>query len=1717
MTQKRLLALVLMVLGMVPSTAFAVNGKVFCVTGDDDGKYKLYQMNVTQGGAISADCYASWYDEKNPSVYTVLQEAMKNETVPFKSLTITSNLDFGGMESSANACADASFKPLDISSMGEDSVLVAANEDVVIENLCYISETSNVGYYGFFGAVKNANISNLTFDNAYVAVTEPYSSSKIVETYVGVLAGAVVRSSVQNVTVKNSQVLGNYVGGLVGLADEGSQISRFVGEGIRVSNDKDNSSTRDYVYLGGVVGKLREESSVSLSSLNLLNITSNAYGRQGFMGGIAGFVDGTYSEGEPVYDNYVMGTFFENNPNRNNVGYAIGHVKYNSIGRLMHSVYYVIKSGTSSIPSDAFDPSVIGSFEYGSKSLSQSELEKISEDHALELNGDTIIAGVYKEDVTSAPLKNLKGKLAVQLNLSESSDGYSGSDVWTCADDMNDGYPFFADEKTYKAIQKVKFTFRTDAMRMLSSGLLDEIRGYGSNNSSGEWVIYLLTGNDKATVVDNSDESGELTGKRMQEIYENLENLGFLWVGDGTSIAPFTASSEFTSGIGYRLTPPTYVLTFDINIDSKFYKNTFFTVDFLQEGVLSRKLSEHVDKSVLQEIGVFRTDSCFEGGWRTKKDGVEEVWDVRDLFEDDTFKKLEMTTDAGGQRVVKLYANWGACQSEPWEMELVRENCNDCKVKLVQEDANGNRYEHPFESNGSKMVVAIPRVDEAYYFPVTVEAEETEEKKLVDKDPFDLWESILHVEGPWNKADQPYSLTFSAYENTKLYVRYKGLPTHVTFDENTTENVFYGSNWVEKGKFNLATYEEDFPRIYRAGYCFDGWRLDKDDIDAPVFRTGVELNEVLDEMGGKDSVELFAAWNEFDFDGNTCEAKTITMVSDGNGTVALNMTLPDKSHKDYPLEAKDDIVYQISVPGIFDERDTMKFNIVQKPDDGFTLLRANLSTDGSSLGDYLNNLESSMLKGTDLSDSMSLLYEGENIIVGLPFVKNVRYDFVLDFGLEKDTLDNTMFFASAEERYEFGPKDSLRLRELIPVIYDAGNEKFVSNWSLDESGEYRLYSPNLYDAATKYRKENKAIELVAKWEYGLPTNTSFDITGAKFENGSVNLVQVYNDQVIRHNMSESSVSLPQLDEKFVYAFKVEAVPGKGFVLDKPVEVFVEVAGDTSFTLELKDGDLLVLSSLGRTASKLIRIKAEFEPAIEIAGGFREISEVELALSGDAVRFSVPSNVFSKGASARVTMQLMDALGNVIADTLLYEGKEPPEVIDWERFPLSVGRYAFKAVIENGDDKIDFNRDFVVKNELATESCDDCWHMVGLSNVKLKSVDWSDAEFYWWDESRNFGRYWQYQEFLKNESPVEGRGYWFNTEKEQTLVLKDSVPRPEDFVWVLDSVYSGWNMVSNPYSWYIDAYALYMVEEGGAANKADTADVKFWRWDAKAGAYEPVQYLAPHEAVWARVSRKVKWEIPEMPCYVTVLDEDGNLVPAPGLKSSVSLFKASNAKDSFTLRAVLADSKGRVDRWNTIGVGDQAVMAEEPPQGMGDFVNLSVVDGKKALATSLKKHSDAGSYEWNMELKAADIRMGYLSFEGVDELKAKGLSLYVTVDGETTEVQEGKALNVTVGKDAKKANVYVAASPRKVASATLQGLKAVQVGRMLQVNFVADASLAGGMTHVELVSLQGQVMASASAKTLAGANTLNLETPKSGVYMLRVKTGNLSAVSRILVR
>ena len=73
------------------------------------------------------------------------------------------------------------------------------------------------------------------------------------------------------------------------------------------------------------------------------------------------------------------------------------------------------------------------------------------------------------------------------------------------------------------------------------------------------------------------------------------------------------------------------------------------------------------------------------------------------------------------------------------------------------------------------------------------------------------------------------------------------------------------------------------------------------------------------------------------------------------------------------------------------------------------------------------------------------------------------------------------------------------------------------------------------------------------------------------------------------------------------------------------------------------------------------------------------------------------------------------------------------------------------------------------------------------------------------------------------------------------------------------------------------------------------------------------------------------------------------------------------------------------------------------------------------------------------------------------------------------------------------------------------------GTNVGVTFEASEGLAGSRTVVDILGMDGKVVSSRSATTLAGVNQLVLDAPKPGLYMLRVRAGSQMKAGRIMVK
>ena len=644
----------------------------------------------------------------------------------------------------------------------------------------------------------------------------------------------------------------------------------------------------------------------------------------------------------------------------------------------------------------------------------------------------------------------------------------------------------------------------------------------------------------------------------------------------------------------------------------------------------------------------------------------------------------------------------------------------------------------------------------------------------------------------------------------------------------------------------------------------------------------------------------------------------------------------------------------------------------------------------------------------------------------------------------------------------------------------------VLGWSVSPDGvDYDRDSIASDDLTAKVTSE-KAVYAVWGDADACVANADYRRLKLETEHGTVEIIEVntVDGSEIKHSFAgNSTILLPQDYARSKWV--VRGVPQKGYKLDSIV-----IDG----RIKLADGD-----ELADTIQGYLPMRAYFSPVpkqVESPNGIIKSNQHQVVLSGtrngNAMLLPIDWDV-EQGYVAELHVRLVDSLGVAVAS--LDTNVTGVGSRNWVVYPLLPGTYYARGTINSSSiESVPLvTEPFTVLPEIAVAS--NTWRMVSLSDVDESAIVWdADPAFYYWDESAEYGVVWKYQRY--NGGAVKPQqGVWYNSLEGRALVLRndavtgsDMSPGTHQIVWELER---GWNMVANPYGWRV------VLPE----NVLSTFEM--CKWTAESG-FEPVHSLEPYEAVWLRSDTKTPIDFAAEPSF-------DNPVNVAALQKA-ALAKAT--RDSWTLQAVLSDAKGHRDSWNVLGVG-AAEERLEPPAGMGDFVNLSVVEGKKALLKSIKGAED-DRHEWNLALSATTDRVGYLKFEGVKALNEMGLKVYVTIDGKTTEMGAGDSLKVLLKAAGSTATVQVTSSAVTTVASKIENLRFERVPGALQVGFDVSSDLAGASYRVQLVDFKGRVAATYSAKSTAGHNTLALTAPKPGLYLLRVTLGRHHAVRKVAI-
>ena len=914
------------------------------------------------------------------------------------------------------------------------------------------------------------------------------------------------------------------------------------------------------------------------------------------------------------------------------------------------------------------------------------------------------------------------------------------------------------------------------------------------------------------------------------------------------------------------------------------------------------------------------------------------------------------------------------------------------------------------------------------------------------------------------KAGDSYLFT----TNVSLRAVGKFSPVQFALNANAgTNKVFFGDSFNEFA-WTAKSFEDVLPtEIYRTDAVLAGWSLDKN-----ATKGSVTFDEKLAESyntfrSNKSNVNkipvLYAVWQKK-------AVQTITVKADSvaKGTLTLKQFVGDSS-----------FAHAVSDKG-------MKVPFV----DNGLIFQAHFDVNDSWSMNAKKPLVWTTAKAKDSTANDAFKVVNTDVTVKVLAVFK-EFHFVFDV-----SGDSLFYGDDWKKSGDFASTDDKNETSFPTMVYNT--DSCVAGWSvkIGTNSYTNLQDTMISDLYAVYPNINSSmnVKLYAQWTSNVE-DCAGNITRIEVDqqHGDVHLIENMAKSKLVHKFNKyGSMLLPAEIESDNWTVRTN--PDSSFVLDSLV-----VMRNGKKEEVLHEGDHLP-TNMENVVLKAFFGKANKTPI--------EIVDKNFAQSGNAVRVGFKMSEFevTRGVAARV--RITDEKGTVVVDSLLSDSIASAfadEVIMRVHKP---GAYKMLLSFSDGKETAKYDELFTVSSQM-TSFAANRWHMISLAPVDTAAINWNGyTHLYWWDDSY-CGQYWQYKTFNRGDEVIGIRGVWYSSQDGTPLVIRTDIEDAgEDIVWELDSIGSGWNLVANPHGWRMDLYSL----NPPARKKIDEmAEVSFWRYNAEANDYEEVDMIEPYEAVWAKVSKKIQWNVSAKPIFTisSAADTSKNVL------SKRTLAKAST-KDRWTLQAMLEDNNGNRDSWNILGVSNNPFVAEEPPTSLGDHVNLSIVEGKHGLAKSIKD-ADA-EMEWTIALSATSNRVGNLSFAGIKDINAFGYHVYVTVDGTTTEMKEGTPLQVSLSSKPKNATVRVERGTIAVAQKSgLKGLRSAKLGNQLHVSFEVPDELVDESTRVELLTAKGGVVATASARSVFGTNKVMMDLPKNGVYILRVRVGSAHLTRQILVK
>ncbi|PWJ64073.1 hypothetical protein BGX12_11647 [Fibrobacter sp. UWR4] len=1194
-------------------------------------------------------------------------------------------------------------------------------------------------------------------------------------------------------------------------------------------------------------------------------------------------------------------------------------------------------------------------------------------------------------------------------------------------------------------------------------GLVDSIRRNSSDNL-WKWTISLK--GDETIVMDS-----------LILAFSKIANNGFSTPVVYMHVSP---KVEFID----------YTITFVPN-----GMNVFFGDSWKREGVHSLASEETASLP-----SIYSTEGFFKG-WSTDYDSDVARYFTRELSEE-VLDNATIDEDNG----FKMYSHWENEYPELRQiyLEIANEGVEipNGTLSLVQSYYDKERGEdvprpHSFDDfvqNGDGLLsspLAIPAADESMTFRVDVEP-----------NPGYKLESLTYRSN--KPTEEGYGLiigtdttfrveAYNPKEPTEHYLvaQFDPIPYFFTFSRETGSDWFYPTDWRDTAIYSIEISDDqpNVPMMYSINGESVGWHTAKtiaDGCDCSPVDSKYVISEYMyreDYYTEKDSLYMI-------LDKENASNETMKINEAALGDVRLVQSIGSKDDGFVVDTISHSFVDgEMLIPSVDAD---FEFTVRLAVDKGYAIESAEYTFDTT----IVNNRVSRTYP----------LENGAKIVLNPRKMRNIQFSVVTTPVRYMIAFDNPDTAGVIYEKEFFEHGDYTIERE--DLSYPSGmytSDRCLLGWKSEGSNEVMTS----FDVEKMEGLKDGENTLTAVWGDAAACDNEVSekdtlegpynrlVLDAK--GGSVEIVQMVKneagqDSVVRTRKfgDDNSMLFPQdISENTWYV--VNVVANDGYEVPEVLYFYNDTGrgAEKGDTVEIKNGDALYNDRLFASV-----LKAVFNKIDDTPDDTTEIVFVDptLLVSGNAMQVRFATNEFNVDRKAKIRLDLLDVMGNEI-DSMIVDVDEAPYSSSWTKTSLAPGSYVLTGTIWDAYKESTFDTSFVVANKIVAATMDG-WQMLALDVIDKKSVDWtdSDAVFFWWDEHSSVGEYWQYRTYGEEDKVSLVTGGWYSSLEGRALEIREDVEVPESAEWVLENEFSGWNLVANPYNWTI-------------ANPVDSG----WCWLPDIADYDIApKFLEPYQAIWVRTDKNTTISLDKTPVFETNVQKDN----AEGAGEKRRALAKANSKFDWAIRAILQDEKGRTDGWNVLGVGDMA-QVEEPPESMADHVNLSIVEGRKHLAKSMKQVSEDG-YTWNLEVSATSNRRGFLGFEGMNRLAALGYRLFVTVDERTVEMTDGQELPVALKSLSKSVKVQVVKSEAQLAT-SVSGLKMVQQGSMVNVSFNVPAELSGSRFVAEVAGLDGKKMSSSSGKAISGRNEVHMNIPKSGLYFVRVRVASQQASGKFLAK